>query len=91
MINFGEEISDFPLCCGRFSLKEIEAFSENFKLGSQRKEYPSVARPITRGRLSEVSPWRVRVISADGRILGEGMWCLADIEVSSAKTEECDC
>jgi hypothetical protein len=42
-------------------------------------------------RVSEVSPWRVRFISAVGRIFGEGMWCLADIEVSSAKTEECEC
>ena len=33
-----------------------------------------------------MSPWSVRVESAEGMILG-GVWCLADIEVSSAKTD----
>jgi hypothetical protein len=38
-----------------------------------------------------MSPWRLRVGSAEGTILGEGVWCLADIEVSSAKTEAHNC
>ena len=41
--------------------------------------------------MSEVSSWSVRGRSAEGTILGEGMWCLADIELRSAKIEECDC
>jgi len=33
----------------------------------------------------------MRTGSAEGMILGEGVWCLADIEISSAKTEAYDC
>jgi hypothetical protein len=64
---------------GNFTL-----FSENFKL----------VRLITRGKVLEVSPWRVRVEmqwGGGGGLLEEGVWCLAEIEISSAKTEMCDC
>ena len=38
----------------------------------------------------EESPWRVRVKVLSGRFWREVVWCLADIEVSSAKTKVCD-
>jgi len=90
MVNFGEEISDFQLCCGHFSLKEIEAFSRILNWAPNERNIFSLPDQSLEARVSEVSPWRVMVISAEGRILGEGMRCLADIEVRSAKTEECD-
>jgi hypothetical protein len=37
--------------------------------------------------LLEVSPWRKRVRGAEGRILGEGLWRLAEMEVCSTKNE----
>ena len=44
-------------------------FSENFKLVSQRKQNPCVVRPITRGKVMEVSLWSVRGGSGVGTIL----------------------
>ena len=73
-----------------FHRANLSLFSENFKLVSQRKENPLVVRPVTRGKVLEMSPWSVRVGSAEGMILG-GVLCLADIEVSIAKTETYDC
>jgi hypothetical protein len=35
----------------------------------------------------EVSPWREKFTGAEGRILGGGVWRLAELEVSSAKIE----
>ena len=35
----------------------------------------------------EVSPWRVSGRSAERMILGEGVWCLAERKVGSAKSE----
>jgi len=83
MFHFGGEISDFRLCCGDFSPTEI--IYENFKIVRQRKENPSVVRPVTRGKVLVASPWRVWGRSAEGTILGEGVWYLGDIEVSRIK------
>ena len=38
----------------------------------------------------QVSPWRVRVEVRSGRLDREGVRCVADVEVRSAKTEACE-
>jgi len=43
-------------------------FFENFKLSSQLKQTPFVVRPVTRGKVLEVSPRTVRARTADGTI-----------------------
>ena len=58
-----------------------------FELVSQGKESPFVARPITRGKMWEVSPCRVRGRSAKWTVLRGVVWCLEDTEVGSAQTE----
>ena len=40
--------------------------------------------------MKEMSPWRVRGGSAEGTIWG-GVWWVAEIEASGAKTEIGDC
>jgi len=37
-----------------------------------------------------VSSRRGRGRGAEGRVVAEGAWCLAETEASSAKTEVCD-
>ena len=53
----------------------------------QRKKNPFIVLPIIRGKVLEVSPWRERVRGAKGKILGEVVWWLAEIDVSSTNTE----
>jgi len=65
MVNFGEEISDFLLCCGLFLPRKFKLIVENFTFFSQGKLNPFVFRPITNGKLLVASSWRVR-----GRIAG---------------------
>jgi len=40
--------------------------------------------------VQEVPSWRGRGRGEEGRVVGEGVWCLAETDVSSAKTEVCD-
>lgn len=58
-----------------------------FELVSQGKESPFVVRPITKGKMWEASPWRVRGRSAKWTVLRRVVWCLEDTEVGSAKTD----
>jgi len=65
MVNFGEEIGDFLLCCGLFLPRKFKLILENFTFFSQGNLNPFVFRPITNGELLVGSPWMVR-----GRIAG---------------------
>jgi hypothetical protein len=65
---------------------EIEAYFWEFNLPKQN---PFIDRPIIRGKVLEVSPRRVRGRSAEDSILGEGVWCLAEVRSNSAKSEVC--
>jgi hypothetical protein len=65
-VHFGEEISDFFMLWASSSHRNLSLFFEKFELISQRN------RPITRGKVLQVSPWRVGGISPEGTILGEG-------------------
>ena len=83
-----KEIIDFQLSWGfSFPHGNLSLFSKIFKLVSQRKWNTFVVRLTTSGKALEVSPWRVRGRSTERMILGEGVWCLAEREVSSAKSE----
>jgi hypothetical protein len=86
-----KKVATFCYVVGVFLLRKLNLISENFELGKQRKENLSLSDKSLEGRVSEVSSWSVRGRSAEGTILEEGMWCLADIELRSAKIKECDC
>jgi hypothetical protein len=86
-----ERLATFDYVVGVFLPRKFKLIHANFKMVSQRKKTPFVARPFTRGKVLEASLWRVRGRSAEGTILGERVWCLAVIEISSAKNELCDC
>ena len=86
-----DRLATFDYVVDVFLPRKFKLIYGNFKMVSQRKKTPFVARPFSRGKLLEAPPWRVRGRSAEGTILREGVWSLADIEVSSAKTELCDC
>jgi len=67
----------------------LSLFSENLNWSANERKALSLSDQSLEGRCWRW-PWRVRIGSAEGLILG-GVWCLAYIEVSSAKTEAYDC
>jgi len=74
-----------------FSYGNLSLFLRILNWAANESKILSLSDQSLEGRVSDVSAWRVRVRSSEGTILGERMWCLADIEASSAKTEGCDC
>ena len=82
MVYMGEGISDFRLCCGRYVVCVML-----WALCCGRY----VVQPVTGGKGAggvalESEGWKCSVDD-----LRESVWCLAYTEVSSAKTEACDC
>ena len=70
-----------------FSHRNLSLFWKNLNWSANESKAPFVVRPITRGKVLEMSPWRVRGGSAEGKIwekVGSG---LSDIEIGSAKIE----
>ena len=51
-----------------FLSRKLKLIVRNFDLVGQRKEIPFVVRPVTRGNVLEVSPWRVMGRSAEETI-----------------------
>jgi hypothetical protein len=74
-----------------FSQGNLSIFLRIFKLVSQVKADPFVVRPVTTGEGAGGVGLESKGRKCGVDDLRESVLCLADTEVSSAKTEVCDC
>jgi hypothetical protein len=80
-----KKLATFCYVVGVFLIRKLKLVSKHFKLGKQRKVNPFVFRPITRGQ----GAGGVVLECADLKCRGDNFG-RRNIELRSAKTEECD-